>query len=365
MKRFFLYLTASLFLFISGNAQINQDFASVTNIHALTNKCWQFYGASLVSPETSYDKFLSLTSPTVNGTAWVRTAYIQLTSSSAISFSYQAAQALPDGATRTISVSVLGLNGIPTLLKQAALTPQDGTRPYTFSCVSPVNDVQRLVIEITSAGDEAVPVYIDNLKVEGTFDYNPPYSCKEGNDGATSIHYLKSFTGQSAASRVDFQWTVVENENNKYFEIERSTDGRNFSPVATLNATENVAVESYRYQSVLTASAFYRLKLVSKGGIRMYSNVLFFRNEPAGKDLSLLQNPVTHTLKLQFYAEAQTKATVALYSVNGTRVLQRVIAAQKGHNLLALPLDATVKPGMYVVEVVNGNMRATTKMVKQ
>jgi len=365
MKRFLLLIAVVLVSVSTTFSQIAQDFANVPNIHSLTNKCWQFYGTALVSPADSYDKYLSLTSPTINGTSWIRTPYIHLNTASTINFAYQLSEPLSGKATRTITVSLIGLDGKPTLVKELTLGEQDGTKPFLFSAVSPINGALRLSIAVTASGNESTSLSVDNFKIDGTFDYNPPYACKDNEDGMTSIHYLKNFKGQVSAGRVHLQWTVVENENNGYFEIERSTDGRNYQAAATLKATARVAVEDYTHEEVLSNSAYYRLKLVSKSGIRMYSNVLFFKSTASGQDLSVLQNPVQQTLKLGFNAERKATAVVSLYNAAGTRVFHRQFDVQKDYNRPVFTLDAQMKSGVYFVEVVSDQTRLTTKLLKE
>lgn len=364
MKRLFLLLAVIFFFTGTSQSQIEQDFANVPNIHSLTNKCWQFYGTALVSPVNSSNKYLALTPPTVDGSSWIRTPYIHLTSSSKLSFTYQLSEALAIGANRTISVSLLGLDGQATKLQELTVDGTAGTRPFTFTVAAPANEVKRLFIEVKASGNESASLFIDNLKIDGTFDYNPPYACKEGDDGATSIHYLKNFKGQVSTSRLFLQWTVVENENNGHFEIERSADGRNFLPVASQKATARVAVEDYSHEEAFGGSAYYRLKLVSKAGIKMYSNVLFFKSNPAGQGLTLLQNPVQHTLKIGFNAERRTIALVSLYTLSGTKTFTRQIDVQKGYNTPSFALDGQIKQGIYLVEVVYDQVRLTAKVLK-
>jgi hypothetical protein len=365
MKRVFLLFAATAFFVSSSFCQINQDFVNIPYLHSLSNQCWQFYGTQLTTSPTSGDKYLSLTPPTIDGTAWVKTAYMHLTKASSISFSYQMAAPLLTGTSRKLAVRLLGLDGTSTPLGEVKINQDAGTAPFSFQATSPITGVQRLVVEVTSAGNDLTALYLDNLVVDGNYEYNPPYACRDKEDGAVSIHYLKSFSGQMATDRVRLQWIVAENENNKHFEIERSNDGKEFKTIGTVTATGKVAVETYNYEEVLTAHSYYRLKLVSRTGIRMYSNVLFFKSPSSEAILTLLQNPVQQVLRLGFTAESKNAALLTVYNLNGVRIYQRHFQAQKDYNQLSFPLDAQITPGIYIAEIVCGQKRMTARLLKE
>ncbi|HUC80244.1 MAG TPA: T9SS type A sorting domain-containing protein [Flavisolibacter sp.] len=362
-----LFLPALLLLFAAGTAigQVEQNFNTTPDLHSLTLKCWQFSGTSLQSSTAANEKYLSLTTPTGTASSWFQTPFMQLNGSKKISFTYQLANALPNGATRTVSVKLLGPDGKQTVVKEWLLDERTDTKSKNFTAIASATEAQRLLIEVAANGSQTTSLYIDNLKMEASFNNQPPYSCQEGPGGVASIHYLKTFKGQLSDNRVQLQWTVVENENNGHFEVEHSTDGRNFTSVATIKATTRVAVEDYQYQQTVTGSAYYRLKLVSKSGVRMYSDVLFFKAATAAEGLQLLQNPVRHTVKLGFYASEKATASFSLYNTNGTKLLEQRFAVQKGYCQATFPLPAQVTTGIYLAEVICGGQRLTGKILKE
>ena len=347
------------------NSQTTQTFEAVTNLNTLTDKCWQFLGATLHKTPAAGTTALSVNAASVGGKAWVYAPYADLTSSSTISFTFQLANKLSAAATRTVSVRLVGIDGSQLPVGTITLDDQSVTTPYTFAGKSSVTGVRRVVIEIAAAGDEATSMYLDNITIGGSFNYNPPYWCKDRSNGTTTIHHLKAFQGLLVSDRVHLQWTVAENENNQYFEIERSLDGQDFQGIAIVKATSRVAVENYSHQESLQGNAYYRLKLVSKTGIRMFSNVLYFKSGSTVPNLSLLQNPIQQTLKVGFTAERKSVATVIVYDMSGFKVFQKEYQAGKGYNVIVAELNANLKKGLYFLEINQEENKRTTKFVKE
>lgn len=366
MKHFFLFVAAVFTTLLTVFGQVKLDFENISSLNVLTDKCWQFYGTALTSSRNATNKCLSLNPPSADGASWIQTAYIELTSASAISFTYQLAGRLSNGASRRLYVRLLGIDGTYTPVGAITLDHQSNTTPFTFSATSPISGVQRLVIEVTSSGNPSTALYLDELIIGGTFEYNLPYGCKANEDGVASIHYLKSFRGQLSGDKAQLEWTVAENENNSYFEVEKSSDGKEFKSIAHIKSTAKVAEEVYSYSDPLQPHAYYRLKLVSKNNIRMHSNVVFLKSNLAtANSLTLLQNPVQHSLKFSFVSDTKSASVLTVYNLSGSKIFQTNFQTVKGYNVITTPFGPQLKTGMYLLEVVYANHRSTAKFSKE
>lgn len=75
--------------------------------------------------------------------------------------------------------------------------------------------------------------------------------------------------------KVTLNWTVAENESINNFEIERSTNGRDFKTIAVFLTSENNGIENYLfYETVKTGKVMYRLKIITKQNGMAYSSVI-------------------------------------------------------------------------------------------
>lgn len=327
----------------------------------LTGSCWQFSGVTL---HTSNGKSLAINPATANTPAWASTPYINLTTSSNIKFNYKLSKNLAAGASRMVTVQLVEVDGKITSIGSFTLNEQ-ASAEFTFMAKSPVTGIRRLVIDVKAAGDAATALLVDDLEIGGDFNFDAPYSCRERGDGTLSIHYLKTFQGLLVGDKVQLQWTVAENENNNYFEVEKSLDNIEFKPVATIQATTKSGEASYTHTDPLQVKAYYRLKVISKTNIRMYSNVVMFKTEAgATQALALLQNPVQESLKFGFVSQTKTQATVNVYNLSGIKVFQTSLQAWKGYNVITTPLDSKVKTGTYLLEVSTTDNRNVARFFK-
>ncbi|MBK7307456.1 MAG: hypothetical protein IPI88_10740 [Chitinophagaceae bacterium] len=76
---------------------------------------------------------------------------------------------------------------------------------------------------------------------------------------------LISFSGRLNGNKVDLNWVTANELNTKNFEVERGTDGRNFTKIATVTAKGNSSTAiSYDQVDPLPIKGinYYRLKLL-------------------------------------------------------------------------------------------------------
>ena len=104
-------------------------------------------------------------------------------------------------------------------------------------------------------------------------------------------------------NKVLLQWTVAENERDDRFEVERSTDGKNFRLAALVFTSEKTGNENYLFYENLntTGKIYYRLKMYEKSGTIVYSKMLTFQTKANRKEeIKVVVNPVTEQLTLVF-----------------------------------------------------------------
>lgn len=178
---------------------------------------------------------------------------------------------------------------------------------------------------------------------------------------------LISFSGNMNNNKVTLQWTVGENEITDQFEVERSFDGKEFNMAALVFSTEKAGAENYYYaENIASDKVFYRLKMADKSGVITYSKVLVFQTKTgAGNDLRILGNPVTDKLTLSFQAENTQPVEIKVIDMSGRTIHQQKVNSSKGINTISISLPATIKTGIYIVDLFDGVNHATGKIVKQ
>jgi hypothetical protein len=86
---------------------------------------------------------------------------------------------------------------------------------------------------------------------------------------------LISITGSISDHKVILNWVVGENETADQFEVEKSTDGKNFTMAALVFGTDLPETGNYRfYEKAGNEKTLYRIKLINKNRQAEYSAVI-------------------------------------------------------------------------------------------
>ena len=306
------------------------------------NNCWQFNRVDFAGVVTgnigNSNNVLAQTTDKKNN-AFIVTPYVNLSVGTTISFDYKLNEALNGQAKRTIYVRLLDTGGNYTELKNIVLDKNSSISTATFTTASTLSGIQKVVIELAGSGDGNSNINLDNFSIGSNFNYNSPYGCNTTGQATLPIK-LKSFQGLVNGDLAQLAWTVANNENGYSFEVQKSGDGKEFKTIAVVTTTEKSGDETYSYKDDMQASAYYRLKLVSKGRVAIYSAILFIKKQGTTTSaLSLLQNPVQSTLKFSFQSGINAATQVTVYNTLGVKVYQTSFAAQKGTNTIAMTLD--------------------------
>ena len=80
--------------------------------------------------------------------------------------------------------------------------------------------------------------------------------------------------------------------------------------------------------------------------------------------MALLQNPVQQSLKFGFVSDSKATGTFAVYNQSGIKIFQKEFQAWKGYNVITAQLDAQLKGGLYLLEVVQKDKRNAILFLK-
>jgi Secretion system C-terminal sorting domain len=134
----------------------------------------------------------------------------------------------------------------------------------------------------------------------------------------TSVQLTAALNGND----VSLNWKTQSELNSKQFEIERSTDGVNFTQIGTKQAAGNsITAINYNYTDpAMSASIYYyRLKMVDIDGSFNYSNVAMVRKTGGIKGVKVFPNPSVDNMRLEF-SNAKGNYDIILYNQAGQQV---------------------------------------------
>ena len=83
---------------------------------------------------------------------------------------------------------------------------------------------------------------------------------------------VTSINGNISNGKMLLLWTVSENENADQFEIEKSSDGKNFKMAALVFGTDKSETDNYQFYEKASSKKFvYRVKIINKDQTVSYS----------------------------------------------------------------------------------------------
>lgn len=209
------------------------------------------------------------------------------------------------------------------------------------------------------------PVGVDKIKADGTATVF--FNCNSsvvginltGPTGGCSVSFiaaeanlpikLKSFTGSLSGSNVVLKWTSALEVTSSHYEVEKSTDGKSYTTIATVKAAGNSFSDlDYSYtDSKFSATAFYRLKMVDIDGHVGYSKVVYVSNGSGGTTtLSVFPNPFKSEIQLKGVSAAEVnKQNIKVFNAAGKEIGYRLNGAN------SIMIDASAPEGIYILRL--------------
>jgi len=87
---------------------------------------------------------------------------------------------------------------------------------------------------------------------------------------------LVSFSAKKNSKSIDLSWATEDESNLSHYELQRSSNGRNFSSLQSIQSRNSLSKTDYSYNDSkpLNSIAYYRLKIVEVDGSASYSKIV-------------------------------------------------------------------------------------------
>ena len=151
---------------------------------------------------------------------------------------------------------------------------------------------------------------------------------------------ITDFKGTGNGNTVLLNWKVQDNQQARFFEIQKSNNGVNFTSIGQVSRQElSTEVPAYSFQLVAEkAQMYYRVKLFNADNTVSYSPVYRNSKQSAGNNHQVLvyPNPAKSSLYIQVESRENTTVKLKLYNTAGLQVASKVTVVQKGINTVIL-----------------------------
>ncbi|MEO8861539.1 MAG: T9SS type A sorting domain-containing protein [Ginsengibacter sp.] len=240
-----------------------------------------------------------------------------------------------------------------------------------------VNGLWQYVVDTTFTTVKADSGTFYRLKVGTTFPNLSNPSCSVGNSQKIFVKVFNTqcalldtkllyFGGSIVSNNGLLKWTSKNEVNLKLYEVEKSKDGINFSPIGIVNGVNDIDGANYIFSDPeeISSMVYYRLKLVSiAGGENRYSKIVLLYNKNAQFKISAV-NPFNSNLKLEVFLPEEGNISLNLYDLFGRVVSTKTLQLGKGSSQAYLDGLGKLPTGIYILRTAFNNSIVQNKLFK-
>ncbi len=176
-----------------------------------------------------------------------------------------------------------------------------------------------------------------------------------GNGGSVVLAVsLTDFSGRISGTDALLNWKTIMAQGLDHFNVERSSDGAQYTTIGTIKSLGDNTPENYSYtdSSLQPGTYSYRLNEVNTDGTTGYSPVVEVNIGTAvtTSTMSIYPNPATDQFTVQPGSSISGSCVVALIDLSGRTVFSLQTAAANG--LIPVMISRRLTSGIYLVRVV-------------
>lgn len=181
------------------------------------------------------------------------------------------------------------------------------------------------------------------------------------------------FLGINAAQKgsgVNVSWSTSFEQNNQYFNVERSTDGRTWNTINTVASKGNssVVVNYSAYDAKPNSGVnLYRIKQFDLDGRVSTSSVVKIKVNIDKTTANVLANPFINDIVIDFLSKNTEMVSVRLLDVTGKLISMDKVKVNSGSSRVQIAKAAQLNSGMYILSIADeqGNTILNTKLIKR
>ena len=176
-----------------------------------------------------------------------------------------------------------------------------------------------------------------------------------------------SIKATAGIGNIALDWEVENQSNLKEYDVEKSADGLDFSPVAVVKANNNVSsAYSFLDQQPYSGANFYRIRSVDLNGTISYTSIVKVEmSQLSAMTIKAFPNPaISPMVNLQLDNAAEGIYYVKVLNPLGQVISTKKIVHLKGSSLETINWNPASPHGIYQVEVILPDGKSKTLPVK-
>ena len=171
------------------------------------------------------------------------------------------------------------------------------------------------------------------------------------------------FRGEVKNKSIGLEWETTNENNTDYFDVERSSNDFNFTPIGTLKAGNAPGILQYNFTDYIPGNSinYYRLKQFDIDGKFTYSKVIHFQN-PASLALSVSPNPVKNKINLDV-SGFQNNQDINYYIFSASGNLVKTGHLNSANSRATVDVSNLIG-GIYIIKAVSKDVTVSKEFLK-
>ncbi|MCB9336115.1 MAG: T9SS type A sorting domain-containing protein [Flavobacteriales bacterium] len=180
---------------------------------------------------------------------------------------------------------------------------------------------------------------------------------------------LLEFNGVRVDNKTKLTWITETEINNDYFLVQKSSNGKNFIDLGTVQGNGNSNNQNYYEYYDETSSAkinYYRLKQFDFDGKYEFSKVIAVLNDDQPMTFTLYPNPAEDKLFVDLVNVPNQELTIKYINTLGSVITHR-IEVDKSKTSYELPNFKDLDAGFYIIQIMDetSNVLTFEKVIKK
>jgi uncharacterized repeat protein (TIGR03803 family) len=179
---------------------------------------------------------------------------------------------------------------------------------------------------------------------------------------------LLSFTARAEGNSAKLAWSTSAEKESKAFEVERSTDGKSFSSIATVNGKQNSAevqhYSVYDHHPANGTNYYHLVQTDNNGDKKVYDTQALRFSFEQKVTVNAFPNPSSNEINISLDNYTGKSVEADLLDINGRSVHRETIAINPGqNNTYKLNLVKHPAAGNYILHVTGEDLNTSLKLV--
>ena len=182
---------------------------------------------------------------------------------------------------------------------------------------------------------------------------------------------LGEFNGRKENKTNVLNWNTITENNCKAFEVQRSTNGTDFSALGMVNSQAVNGISNlelaYSFIDVNPKEGhnYYRLRQIDLDGKSTYSKQIDLLVNSNGSVVNVYPNPAKDNVTIDYASNSNASLSLQIIDMSGRVIKQVQTKVASGNNAMIISLDG-VSAGMYQLQLIENNrLTHVQKFIKQ